>query len=402
MVEEANNEQASNATSAEEKSQQPSEAKTFITLPFDEEISFQSSLETLNWVKEDKKRFEYFFNCNLSYKNNSKEQKDVIEFPDDIRGMNNRYVRWYEQAIEILEDIFKLQSYSQTITTPVVLEEKKDDLIRYWTEFTNYGLVPMQSNIGRCAIAMGKIQHNITQKQPFQYEDVPQQGITWLHAMTQLRKQYAEQHPKLANIKAKIAEDTALLESLEGAIKKGQDKIKQYEEDIEAFRNNGLKEAALQLPAVALSDLEKVHKDAAKRYFYITAGVVGTWIFISMTVYYHFLVRPIIGKVTEVPLETGAVAITGMVFTGIVLTSIIIFLRLGVSRINFSIAAGERKAMAAAYRALLNENALPNDQQMLFLQNIVGSKLPDFVSTSDIRMPAEELTKLVQAVSKDK
>lgn len=398
MVEEANNEQATDISSADEQTQQqPREPEPFIILPFDEEMSFQSANELKKWIDNEIKEFSIFLDSNKFFKNVTGEREGIEKIQKNLSALLKLYIYNYEIIHKDIDDIFSLVKLNELHS----LKEKKEKLISSWTEFVNSGLVPMQSSFGECALAMSKLQ-NSTQSKGSSDNPEPRLSLTWLNAITVLRKQHAAQLSNFTDIKTKIAKDTELLVTLEEDIKAGQGKIKLYEENIEAFRNKALREAALKSPADALSDLEKVHKDAANRYFYITAGIVATWILISMTVYYHFLVQPIIGKATEVPLETGAVAITGMVFTGIVLTSIIIFLRLGVSRINFSIAAGERKAMAAAYRALLGENAISDDQQLLFLQSIVGSKLPDFVNSNDIRMPAEEIAKIVQAASKEK
>ncbi len=133
-------------------------------------------------------------------------------------------------------------------------------------------------------------------------------------------------------------------------------------------------------------------------YFGIAALIIIAWITFIVRWYYPDIVEPVLNKLPDAPLEAGPMILISLVFTGIVLTSVIIFLRLAVSLVNFSIAAGERKAMATAYRALLVQNAITDAQQMVFLQSIVGGKPTGFVQTSDIRLPADEICKIIRAV----
>ena len=248
-------------------------------------------------------------------------------------------------------------------------------------------------------MAMKNLSNNTQYRHNYSDDCIPQLNLVWLNALTLSRKHQYSQLSNLSGIRKDIARDSELLVSLEEAIKNGLDKMKYYEEKIETFRDKGLKAATLKSPADALGALEKGHKNTALGYLGVIALIVAVWINFVVFCYYPAYVKPLLDKAKDAPLEAGAMILTSMVFTGIVLTVVIILLRLAVSRINFSIAAGERKAMAAAYRALLGENAISDEQQLLFLQSIVGSKLPDFANSNDIRMPAEELTKLVKAVS---
>lgn len=377
-VEDAKNDQYLNATPADEQSQQP-----FITLPFDEDISFDSPQDLLTWIKKDKGQFDSFRRNSLSYKSGSNSEKDIIEFPNDIVGLIGLYEAWYYRALEISDDIFKLQHSDTTPVTLEMLSEKKENLIRYWTDFTNEGLVPMQSSIGRCAYAMSCIKED-----PRLFSNSPdsnKQGIAWLHAMTALRKQQSQQQPKITEIKKKIAEDHELLASLEERIKNSEHEIQLYDEKISAFREKALKEAASKSPADALTLLEAAHGKAAKWYFGLAAATIIIWILFVIFYYYPHYAAPLLDKTKDEPLGAGAMLLlTSMALTGIMATLAIILLRLGVSRVNFSVAAGERKAMASAYRALLIEDAITNDQQLIFLQSIVGRDFPSYVDSNGI------------------
>lgn len=393
MAEEANNDQESTTTSADEQaqSQQPSKSEPFITLPFDEELSFQSPQKLLDWVTEDQRKFEPFHQKNLSFKNNSDVEGNTTKQLKDIFGMVWWYETWYRNALEISDDLCSLQKSTPTITTASILADKKGLLLKYWTEFTNEGLVPMQSSIGCCALAMSNVKEDNPENLAQAPMDLPKQGIAWLFAMTVLRKQQAEQ--KLT---------ATQLRSLNDDIKEAQGQVDEYRTKLEAFQKDALKSAALKSPANALGKLEWAHLKAAGLWFLLAIIVGYAWYYFIFCYYVPNKIEPLLADSTTTPFTIGMMGLIGLIPTGIVLTCIIIFLRFGIARINFSVAAGERKAMAMAFRALLIQNAIPNDQQMLFLQNIVGSKLPDYVNCNDIRIPIEELAKLAQAVPKGK
>lgn len=395
MAESTDNEQNINSAPADGPSQQP-----FITLPFDEEISFDSPKDLLAWIKDDKAQFDFFRRNSLSYRNGSNNEKDIIEFPNDIAGLVGLYEAWYYRALEISEDIFKIQRPGATPATLDLLNEKKENLIRYWTDLTNEGLVPMQSSIGKCALAMSRI--NEDSRAPSNSFDSTKQGIAWLHAMTALRKQQVKQNLTATRVEKEISESSTSLEILKNDIQKAQKKVGEYKTELELFQKNALKSAALKSPANALGRLEKEHKRSFWVYGACALGLFSLWVWVTASYYYPNFVKPVWDHLANAPLEAGPMILVSMLYTGISLTAVIVLIRLAVSRINFSVAAGERKAMASSYRALLLQNAITGDQQILFLQSIVGSKLPDFVSSNDIRMPADELTKLVQTILKER
>lgn len=395
MAESTDNEQDINSAPTDEQPQQP-----FITLPFDEEISFTSPQELLTWIKKDKEQFSFFHRNSLSYRDGSNRQEDIVEFSNDIAGLIVLYEAWYHRALEISEDIFKLQRSDATPATLEMLSEKKENLRRYWADFTNEGMVPMQSSIGRSALAMSRIKEDphLSSNSP----DSSKQGIAWLYAMTVMRKQQVKQKITDTRVTKEISANLAALGVLKNDIQDAQKKVGEYKTELELFQKDALKSAALKSPANSLGKLERGHLKAAGGWFALASVITLAWATFIIQYYFPNVVVPLLDKKGWAPFETGAMVLTSVVLTGIVLTSVIILLRLAVSRINFSVAAGERKALATAYRALLIQNAIPDAQQMLFLQKIVGSKLPDFVNCNDIRMPVDELTKLVQTILKEK
>ena len=84
MAESTDNEQDINSAPTDEQPQQP-----FITLPFDEEISFTSPQELLTWIKKDKEQFSFFHRNSLSYRDGSNRQEDIVEFSNDIDIYSN-------------------------------------------------------------------------------------------------------------------------------------------------------------------------------------------------------------------------------------------------------------------------------------------------------------------------
>lgn len=351
----------------------------FIVLPFDDGLYFQSVDKLERWIVNEIKLFEVFLDSNKLQKNVLGSRTNTENLPkvllELIRMYEKHYKIVYDRVIEVCQ-LIKMNELD-------ALENKKENLIRAWADFTSAGLVPMTSSIGECALAMSNFQNSVQPKSSLDsYE--PRISLTWLTAMTALRKQQTAQLSKLPDIKTKIKDNRELLVSLEEDIKNGQDKIKLYEKNIEDFQDNVLKASALKAPADALDVLEKGHRNTALGYFGLIAAIVSVWISFVIFCYYPTYVKPLLDKAKDAPLEVGAMILTSMVFTGIVLTVVIILLRLAVSRINFSIAAGERKAMAAAYRALLDENAIPKDQQHIFLQGIVGGNFPGYVDSNRI------------------
>lgn len=377
MVEEANNEQVSTGLQSD---------IFYITMPFDNGIIFKSPADANIWITKEVNLFSEFINYNTLYLTNSNDSKDAIAFPVSIKEMIDGYYVWHDKIKKIVGTIISLKNNDALSNRLDVLEETKGKLIQACDDFSNNGYVPMQSSIGACAMSMSKILRETTPRQHSKYfENTLQQGIAWLYAMTVLKRQQIEHQPKIKNIEKKIADDEKLLESLEGQITNSQNKIKLYEEKIEAFRLKGLKAAALIAPADALTSLEAVHAKAAKFYFGVAGATVLVWILFTIFCYYPYYVKPLLEKIKEMPLEAGAmILLTSMAFTGIMLTLAVILLRLAVSRVNFSVAAGERKTIATAYRALLSENAISNDQQLIFLQSIVGRNFPGYVDSNGI------------------
>lgn len=397
MGEVANNDLATDITPVVEQmqeSQNPQQSEPFIILPFDEEIPFQSEKDLRAWVSREQTLFGDLLNSNRLFMNGVGVRDNVKKLPQNLQVLIEHYDHCYDRLSQILDEML-LDKDSQFKAHGA----EKERILRAWAVFISYGLVPMQSSFGECAMAMKNLSNNTQYRHNYSDDCIPQLNLVWLNALTLSRKHQYSQLSNLSGIRKDIARDSELLVSLEEAIKNGLDKMKYYEEKIETFRDKGLKAATLKSPADALGALEKGHKNTALGYLGVIALIVAVWINFVVFCYYPAYVKPLLDKAKDAPLEAGAMILTSMVFTGIVLTVVIILLRLAVSRINFSIAAGERKAMAAAYRALLGENAISDEQQLLFLQSIVGSKLPDFANSNDIRMPAEELTKLVKAVS---
>lgn len=397
MAESTDNEQDINSAPTDEQPQQP-----FITLPFDEEISFTSPQELLKWIKRDKGLFDSFRANSLPDRNDSGGAEKGIEFPDDIVRLIEFYEIWYYRALEISKDICELHLYSTTPSTLGALNEKKEDLIRYWTDFTNEGLVPMHSHIGRCAGIMSFVKEDEPKSSPPPFFLNTTLGMAWLLAMASLRKQQIRQKITTARVAEEILKSSTALGALNNDIQEAQRNVAKYKDELELFQKDALKSAALKSPANSLGKLERGHLKAAGGWFALASVITLAWATFIIQYYFPNVVVDLLDKKGQAPFETGAMVLTSVVLTGIVLTSVIILLRLAVSRINFSVAAGERKALATAYRALLIQNAIPDAQQMLFLQKIVGSKLPDFVNCNDIRIPVDELTKLVQTILKEK
>lgn len=366
-------------------------SEVFITLPFDEGICFDSSIELLDWIKEDKNRFEVF----ISAKDNN-VSRDII-YPIHIASMISKYHRWYEILQDLATELYNMQ-FDEKSNIFIVSKNKIEDFIRTCTEFSGVGFFPMQCCVGITAIAMNLNLKNTKNHSLDQISALPQ-GIAWLYSMMLFRKLQLKHELTTLGVNISLTNVHSQFDTIERCIEEAQVKIRWCNGELEKFQKNALKSAALKSPANALGDLEKVHKNTALGYFGLIAVIVAVWISFVIFCYYPLYIKPLLDNVKDAPLEAGAMILTGMVFTGIVLTVVIILLRLAVSRINFSISAGERKAMATAFRALLDENAIQHDQQLVFLQCIVGSKLPDFASCNDIRMPVDELAKIIQATS---
>lgn len=405
MVEETNNEQATDITPEVEQTQQvwnatvppPPPPPSFITLTFDEEISFLSANELHQWIDKEVSLFYEFIESNKTDKDKSQNKGIIANIPQNMRSMVRTYNNWYYKVQEIVDNIQSILNIGVQDGGLALLETKKEDLIRACVEFTSNGLALMQSSIGMCARAMSKTQ--ITQMVPSESLDAPQPAIAWLYAMVVLRRQQAEQKVAATQVAKEISDSLAVLESLKKSMEEAQGKVGEYRAELDVFQKDALKSAALKSPANALGKLERGHLKAAGWWFALAFAITACWATFIIEYYFPTVAVPLLENKGAAPFATGAMVLTSVVLTGIVLTSIIILLRLAVARINFSVAAGERKAMAMAFRALLLQHAIPDDQQMLFLQNIVGSKLPDFVNCNDIRMPADELAKIIQAAS---
>lgn len=389
MGEVANNDLATDITPVVEQTQQawnatvppPPPSQPFMTLPFDEEIFFWFADDLKRWIIAEKALFEKFLDINKLVKNVSGKRDGVENLPEELKRIIELYLSHYDKIHSCIDVVLQLLKMSELNA----IEDKKENIKAAWMEFIRDGLIPMKSRYAECAMSMSKLSTGAQQKSSSTDSSDPRLGLIWLNALIVSRKHQSMQLVSLSEIKARIAKDTELLVSLEEEIKNGQDKIKLYEEKIEAFRLKGLKAAALIAPADALTSLEAVHAKAAKFYFGVAGATVLVWILFTIFCYYPYYVKPLLEKIKEMPLEAGAmVLLTSMAFTGIMLTLAVILLRLAVSRVNFSVAAGERKTIATAYRALLSENAISNDQQLIFLQSIVGRNFPGYVDSNGI------------------
>ena len=358
----------------------PGPSGVFISLPFDDGILFISSADLLDWVKEEKNKFQIFISVNSTDVAGINVANSYSQY---ISRMINEYYSWYEKLLTLAREIQELQDIAGKAILDTGIEEKKKKFVHTCTEFSNAGFFPMQSSVGMAAMAMSRVQANLQKNDSHELPDLPQ-SIAWLYAMTVLRKQQSKQEKAAADVKLNVEAGRDQLNSLQKDIEEAQAKVVRYKGELEEFQKNALKSAALKSPADALGGLEKAHRNTALGYFGLIAAIVSVWISFVIFCYYPSYVKPLLDKAKDAPLEAGAMILTSMVFTGIVLTVVIILLRLAVSRINFSIAAGERKAVAAAYRALLDENAIPKDQQLVFLQGIVGGNFPGYVDSNRI------------------
>lgn len=367
----------------------------FITLPFDEGISFESSTELLNWLKEEKNKFKIFISVN----GNDVIGKNVANsYSNDVTIMINKYFKWYEVLLALAIEMNELQEIAGKSIIKVSFEEKVNNFIHTCAEFSDDGFFPMQSSVGMTAMAMSRVQANLQKNDLHELPDLPQ-SIAWLYAMMVHRKQQLKQEKSATDVKLSVEAGRDQLTALQKDIEEAQANVVRYKDELETFQKNALKSAALKSPANSLGKLERGHLVAAGGWFLLAAVITVAWATFIIKYYFPIVVAPLLAAKGWLPYETGAMVLTSVILNGIVLTSVIILLRLAIARINFSVAAGERKAMAMAFRALLLQHAISDDQQMLFLQNIVGSKLPDYVNCNDIRLPADELAKIVQAAS---
>lgn len=358
----------------------------------DEKKSFSSPQDFLIWLKDDKESFQRLIKFDAMQDNESfNGKKELSEFIDILK---QSYNNWYDDSLRIGNEMNSISRFREIDKD--ALKKLHEDLKKVCNEFFDAGMVPMQSSIGRYALFISSIKNN-----PRDFPPLPKYplGLAWLHAMTTLRKQQLEQKIHVVDFREKFSENNASIEALEKRIKNTQDNLGQYEEDIKNFKENILKSAALQSPADTLDHLKHLHKRNAFLYFFCGIFLSVFWGATMVCYFYPHLIE--IAKASEdILLGRGSVIFMSMTYTGLFAALIVAILRLAVSRVNFCVAAEERSAMAKAYRALLNENALSESQQMIFLQNIVGTKSDNFVQCNNIRSPAEEISKIINGNAK--
>lgn len=380
MVEEANSEKASD-----------SELEAFITVPVDEGLIFTSLGQLLGWLNKDKKIFDGFVSVNKYTGNDYSSQLSIFI---------SEYYKFYEVLLKNASNLYEKQILAEKALLHINFEDGKKDFIGLFKACSDKGFFPMQGSIGMCAAGMSRVQPSLPASWPSHLPDVPQ-GIGWLYAMAVLRKQQSEQEISTADIKLNVEAGRDQINALQKDIEEAQNKVVKYKKELDEFQKNALKSAALKSPANSLGKLESAHLKAA-RWWLSLAGIVAIgWFTYIYCYYFPDIMKPLLNDSTNLYALWG-MGLTSLISAGIVTTSLVILLRLAIARINFGVAAGERKTMAMAFRALLLKNAISEDQQMLFLQNIVGSKLPDYVNCNDVHLPADELAKIVQAASNGK